>query len=168
MHFPRILLAALSAAALLPGALSQSASQSSVNLPRVMRLCASGICHTLTWNDGHFDATTDGQTGIDAAFGVVRWDREAVELTGIALSPDHAGSYITGIFTGIISPSGNSLDNGMDALRAGIYTRSFPFTMTWSRSDLLGVSPQDHLPSSFRMCGGPCSIQILNGGQYEA
>lgn len=143
----------------------------SANPPRVMRLCAKGLCHTLTWNDGHYDAITDGHTDVDSVFGIVRWDRHAVDFTGIVLTPDRVGSYITGIFTGNISQAGNSLDNGTDRWRAGIATGSLPFTMTWNSNDPSNVVPhqsQYSLPASFRLCGGPCSHQILNGGQYEA
>jgi len=171
MQIPRILLAAVSAAVLLPPAHAQSASQPSVNLPRSMHLCAAGFCQTLTWNDGHYDSRVDGQMEVGTLYAIARWDREAVDFVGIVPKPNAAGSYITGIFTGTISPAGNSLDNGIYASRVGAATASAPFTLSWNSSDPSNAVPprsQESLPSSFRMCGGPCSTQRLNGGQYEA
>jgi len=171
MQIPRILLAAVSAAVLLPTAHAQSASQPSVNLPRSMHLCAAGFCQTLTWNDGHYDSRVDGQMEVGTLYAIARWDREAVDFVGIVPKPNAAGSYITGIFTGTISPAGNSLDNGIYTSRVGAATASAPFTLSWNSSDPSNAVPprsQESLPSSFRLCGGPCSIQILNGGQYEA
>jgi hypothetical protein len=220
MHFPRIILTAITAAILLPSALAQNCPQGqrerkadngtvwctdsegrsyaaetkreatqparladsssfasqghnngSVNLPRTIHLCATGFCQTLTWNDGHYDSRVDGQTEVGTLYAIVRWDREAVEFVGIVPKPDAAGSYITGIFTGKISPAGNSLDNGIFTSRVGSATASAPFTLSWNSSDSSNaVFPlsQDRLPSTFRLCGGPCSTQILNGGQYEA
>jgi hypothetical protein len=150
---------------------SQGHSYGAVNLPRTIHLCAAGFCQTLTWNDGHYDSRVDGQTEVGTLYAIVRWDREAVDFVGIVPKPDAAGSYITGIFTGKIAPAGNSLDNGIYTSRTGIATASAPFTLSWNSSDSSNaVFPfsQDRLPSTFRLCGGPCSTQILNGGQYEA
>jgi hypothetical protein len=149
---------------------SQGHSYGVVNLPRTIHLCAAGFCQTLTWNDGHYDSRVDGQTEVGTLYAIVRWDREAVEFVGIVPKPDAAGSYITGIFTGKISPTGNSLDNGIFTSRVGSATGSAPFTLSWNSSDPSNAVPprSQNLPSSFRMCGGPCSTQRLNGGQYEA
>jgi TPR repeat protein len=150
---------------------SQITPQWSIPFPSTMRLCAKGVCQTLTWNEGHYDGRLDGQTEVTMTFGIVRWDREAVDITGTLSKPDAAGSYITGIFTGNISPAGNSLENGTDKWRAGIATGSVPFTMTWNSSDQVkstasGVSQS--VPKSLRLCGGgKCVVLKLNGGNYD-
>jgi hypothetical protein len=171
MQLPRILLAAVSAAVLLPSATAQVASQQPLNLPLSMRMCGgNGLCQTLTLNDGHYDGVMDGQTEVTTTFGVVRWDRDAVDFTGIVSRPDPSGYYIAGIFTGTISPTGNSVDDGTDTWRVGSVTGSLPFRLTWNPSDLSNAAPHHSrdIPASFRLCGGLCSLQILKGGQYEA
>jgi hypothetical protein len=172
MQLPRILLAAVSAAVLLPSATAQVATQQPFNLPRSMRMCGgNGLCQTLTWNDGHYDGILDGQTEVTTTFGVVRWDREAVDFTGIVSRPDPSGNYITGIFTGTISPAGNSVDAGTDTWRVGGVTGSLPFRLTWNPSDLSNAFPvrsQDRLPAFFRLCGGLCIGLTRNGGGYDA
>jgi hypothetical protein len=169
MHFPRSVLTALSVASLLPAALAQTVSQPFVNLPRILHMCARGHCQTLTWNDGHYDGTLEGQTEVTSTFGVVRWDREAVDFTGIVSKPDPLGNYVTGIFTGIISPAGNSVDDLTDTWRAGSATGSMHVTLIWNPSDLAGTAAgrsQERLPTFFRLCGGPCVALTRIGGQY--
>jgi hypothetical protein len=176
MHFPRIPLAVVSAAVLLPSVaffphrmMGQAAFQTLVNLPRILHMCAGAHCQTLTWNDGHYDGTLEGQTEVTTTFGVVRWDREAVDFTGIVSKPDPLGNYVTGIFTGHVSPAGNSVDDLTDTWRAGPSTGSAHVRLIWNPSDLAGAAAarsRDRLPAFFRLCGGPCVGLTRNGGQY--
>jgi len=169
MHFPRILLTVVSAAVLFPSLLAQTASQPFVNLPRTMHMCGDKVCQTLIWNDGHYDGIFDGQMEVTSTFGVVRWDKKAVYFTGIISKPDQWGNYVTGIFTGNISPGGNGVDVGTDTWRAGAATGSLPFRLTWNPSDIADVDAarsQNRLPTFFRLCGGVCVGLTRNGGQY--
>lgn len=171
MHFPRILLTVVTTAVLLPSLVAKAASQPFVNLPRIMRMCGDSGCQTLTWNNGHYDAVIDGQTEVTSTFGVVRWDRKAVDFTGIVSKPDQWGNYATGIFTGTISPAGNSLEGGTNTWRAGTATGSAHFRLTWNPSDLADAAAarsQNRLPAFFRLCGGACVGLTRNGGQYAA
>jgi hypothetical protein len=170
MLFPRTLLTAVGAALLLPTGIAQIASQPSVNLPRTIRLCGAGLCQTLTWNDGHYDGRLDGQTNASTTFGVVRWDREAVDLVGIVSRPTPNGDYVTGIFKGTISQGGNSVDDGTDNWRAGGATGSLPFKMTWSPDDPVrpfSLAAAATLPKLMRLCASKCVVLKLNGGNFD-
>jgi hypothetical protein len=172
MHFPRFLLAVVSAAVLVPSATAQTPSQITVNLPRTVRMCGSdGRCQILSWNDGHYDGRMEGQTEVGTIFEVARWDREAVELTGIISKPDQSGNYATGIFAGKISGDGHGVENGVDTFRGGTATGLIPFTLSWNPGDQVVTASSriaHNLPTSMRLCSDEkCIVMKLNGRNYD-
>ena len=106
-----------------------NASKVPANAPRVMQLCITLICQTLTWRGDHYDAA-DASGAVGAAFNIVHWGADSITLTGITLRPDASGNIARGVFTGRASDAGDFAE-GNDAWEAGRFKGDLPFKLTW-------------------------------------
>jgi hypothetical protein len=132
----------------LPGLLAQE-QKDELAPPRKMRMCIGpDACANLTWNQDHYDGRQDQATAVSSRYWITAWEKNHVELQGKTTMAMDGVFPAEGVFTGKISPQGDSLTDTVDEWRIGdSKSGTMSFTLTWVKSPSNVIANSDGAPS---------------------
>jgi Sel1 repeat len=147
--------------------------------PLEMRLCVDNGCETLTWRGDHYAGVKDKASDISTHYTVEQWSPAGIRLRGKSVAavsvnrqaigpiPIATHTYIEGVFTGVIAPNGNSIEDAVVKWQVGKQSGEKIYKLTWnaeasaSASSIACSEASSSLPrpSLLEVCDGPCILQ---------